>query len=135
MATKPLPSPLTADLPENWTYGQTVAPTGQEVGLPNNYGYNYLMAKVNEARVSINIINEALADFPDVAAMISAHNLDEESHPYILGLIRDLEARIALLELQYGTDVNGNPFIITFVTLDGVDVTGVWNQPQARMEF
>ena len=22
MATKPLPSPLTADLPENWTYGQ-----------------------------------------------------------------------------------------------------------------
>lgn len=65
MATKPLPSPLTADLPENWTYGQTVAPTGQEVGLPNNYGYNYLMAKVNEARTAINTINDAFAGLPD----------------------------------------------------------------------
>ena len=65
MATKPLPSPLTADLPENWTYGQTVAPTGQEVGLPNNYGYNYLMAKVNEARTAINTINSAFTDLPD----------------------------------------------------------------------
>lgn len=65
MATKPLPSPLTADLPENWTYGQTVAPTGQEVGLPNNYGYNYLMAKVNEARTAINTINDAFTNLPD----------------------------------------------------------------------
>lgn len=65
MANKPLPSPLTADLPENWTYGQTVAPTGQEVGLPNNYGYNYLMAKVNEARTAINTINDAFAGLPD----------------------------------------------------------------------
>ena len=65
MANKPLSSPLTADLPENWTYGQTVAPTGQEVGLPNNYGYNYLMAKVNEAREAINTINDAFAGLPD----------------------------------------------------------------------
>ena len=65
MANKPLPSPLTADLPENWTYGQPVAPTGQEVGLPNNYGYNYLMAKVNEARTAINTINDAFAGLPD----------------------------------------------------------------------
>ena len=65
MANKPLPSPLTADLPENWTYGQTVAPTGQEVGLPNNYGYNYLMAKVNEARTAINTINSAFTNLPD----------------------------------------------------------------------
>lgn len=65
MANKPLPSPLTADLPENWTYGQTVAPTGQEVGLPNNYGYNYLMAKVNEARTAINTINDAFTNLPD----------------------------------------------------------------------
>ena len=47
MANKPIPTPLMADLPTNWTRGQIVAPTGQEVGLPTNYGYNYLMAKVN----------------------------------------------------------------------------------------
>lgn len=65
MANKPIPTPLTADLPTNWTRGQIVAPTGQEVGLPNNYGYNYLMAKVNEARTAINTINDAFAGLPD----------------------------------------------------------------------
>ena len=65
MANKPIPTPLTADLPTNWTRGQIVAPTGQEVGLPTNYGYNYLMAKVNEARTAINTINDAFTNLPD----------------------------------------------------------------------
>ena len=65
MAANPLPSPLTTDLPTNWTRGQIVAPTGQEVGLPNNYGYNYLMEKVNEARTAINTINTAFGNLPD----------------------------------------------------------------------
>ena len=43
MATKPIPTPLLADLPEDWTVGQTVAPTGEEVGLTQQHGYNYLM--------------------------------------------------------------------------------------------
>ena len=30
---------------------------------------------------------------------------------------------------------NGNPFTVTFNTLDGLVVEGVWNQPQARLEF
>lgn len=65
MAVNPLPSPLTTDLPTDWTRGQIVAPTGQEVGLPNNYGYNYLMEKVNEARTAINTINTAFGNLPD----------------------------------------------------------------------
>lgn len=65
MANKPIPTPLMADLPTNWTRGQIVAPTGQEVGLPTNYGYNYLMAKVNEARTAINTINDAFTNLPD----------------------------------------------------------------------
>lgn len=65
MANKPIPTPLTADLPTNWTRGQIVAPTGQEVGLPTNYGYNYLMEKVNEARTAINTINDAFTNLPD----------------------------------------------------------------------
>ena len=39
------------------------------------------------------------------------------------------------MELMYITDVNGNPFTVTFGTLDGLTVTGVWNQAQARLEF
>lgn len=64
MANKPLPSPLAANLPEDWVVDQIVAPTGQEVGLPEQYGYNYLMAKVNEAIEAINLLNNGFADIP-----------------------------------------------------------------------
>lgn len=48
--------PLPADLPENWTSGQTIAPTGAEVGLGNQYGYNYLMMQVNNAQRALKAL-------------------------------------------------------------------------------
>lgn len=48
--------PLPADLPENWTSGQTIAPTGEEVGLDNQYGYNYLMKQVNNAQKALKAL-------------------------------------------------------------------------------
>ena len=62
MATKPISTPLPADLPENWTTGQTVAPTGAEVGLSEQHGYNYLMQQVNAAQEALNTINNAFED-------------------------------------------------------------------------
>lgn len=50
--------PLPADLPENWTSGQTIAPTGAEVGLDNQHGYNYLMMQVNNAQRAATALNE-----------------------------------------------------------------------------
>lgn len=49
MAERPLPSPLPADLPENWALDQIVAPDGTSVGLTQQHGYNYLMEQVNAA--------------------------------------------------------------------------------------
>ena len=43
MADNPITVVLPADLPEDWTTGQTVAPSGAEVGLSQQHGYNYLM--------------------------------------------------------------------------------------------
>ena len=48
--------PLPADLPENWTSGQIIAPTGAEVGLDNQYGYNYLMMQVNNAQRALKAL-------------------------------------------------------------------------------
>jgi len=48
--------PLPADLPENWTSGQTIAPTGAEVGLDNQHGYNYLMMQVNNAQRALKAL-------------------------------------------------------------------------------
>ena len=53
---------LPADLPENWNAGQIVAPTGEEVGLSHQHGYNYLMEMVNRAHRGVNQTNETLAD-------------------------------------------------------------------------
>lgn len=48
--------PLPADLPENWTSGQIIAPTGAEAGLDNQHGYNYLMRQVNNAQRALKVL-------------------------------------------------------------------------------
>lgn len=62
MADKPIQSPLPANLPENWTVGQIVAPAGADVGLSQQHGYNYLMEQVNAAQEAVNTMNDAFAD-------------------------------------------------------------------------
>lgn len=66
---------------------------------------------------------------------ISKHNADPEAHRTIRQELDDLDIRVTRLELMYGTDVTGNPFTVTFETLDGTVATGVWNSGQKRMEF
>lgn len=43
--------------------------------------------------------------------------------------------RIKLLEMVQGMDVNGITFVSAFDTLDGVELTGVWNKTTSRVEF
>jgi hypothetical protein len=57
--------PLPADLPENWTSGQIIAPTGAEAGLDDQHGYNYLMKQVNNAQKAATALNEGKADSVD----------------------------------------------------------------------
>ena len=73
MAKRPLDQPLPADLPENWSGDQFVAPQGADVGLSEQHGYNYLMASVNAAARAINALNEAFeADSgSDAAGVVS----------------------------------------------------------------
>ena len=54
--------------------------------------------------------------------LINAHDSSITAHPYIQGIISDLDSRLALMELMYNTDVSGNPFTVTFATLTGVVV-------------
>ena len=74
MADKPIQNPLPADLPENWSIGQIVAPAGADVGLDQQHGYNYLMKQVNDAQQAVNTMNNAFSglattkDLDDLAA-------------------------------------------------------------------
>lgn len=45
---------LPADLPTNWQGAQIIAPDGANVGLPEQYGYNYLMEQVNAVQMAMN---------------------------------------------------------------------------------
>ena len=64
MAENPITPPLPADLPENWQYGQIVAPAGADVGLSEQHGYNYLMAQVNAVQQGVNTLGQALEQVP-----------------------------------------------------------------------
>ena len=62
MEDKKIPEIL-ADLPEDWGYGQIVAPEGESVGLTPQHGYNYLMKKVNAA---VRLINQIYEDMGQI---------------------------------------------------------------------
>lgn len=49
--------------------------------------------------------------------------------------LADVDARLGLLELMYRTQVNGNPFTVSFADMSGLVVTGVWNETLKRVEF
>lgn len=66
MAVNPITTPLPADLPTNWTYGQTVAPAGSDAGLTEQHGYNYLMEQVNAAQEGVNTLGGAFEGLPQL---------------------------------------------------------------------
>lgn len=66
MADKPIQNNLPADLPENWTIGQIVAPSGSDVGLSQQHGYNYLMEMINRAQAAVNLINNAFLGLANI---------------------------------------------------------------------
>ena len=49
-------------------------------------------------------------------------------------LLQLIEDRVVLLMNRVMDDITSNPFNITFNTLDGVSVTGIWNTQSSRIE-
>lgn len=70
MAENPITVNLPADLPEDWVENQIVAPEGQNVGLSQQHGYNYLMEQVNNAQTAASQIGEAFS------GLATTENLD-----------------------------------------------------------
>ena len=76
---------------------------------------------------------------PEVNALVEdavdEHNSSDTAHASIRVDLTGLDSRLKTLELKYGTNVTGSSFEVTFVTLDGLTVTGVWNEELGRIEF
>lgn len=66
MATNPISGySLPADLPQAWTLGQIVSPSGTDVGLSAKHGYNYLMKQVNIIQQALTAVGNAFPDLLD----------------------------------------------------------------------
>lgn len=87
--------PLPADLPENWTSGQIVAPTGAEAGLDEQHGYNYLMKQVNNAQ---NALKALAAQREEDLARIKFWASDDPTSPasFIGGTWEQIKDRFIL---------------------------------------
>lgn len=98
-AQNPIPTPLPADLPENWSIGQTVSPAGTDAGLTQQHGYNYLMEQVNAAQEAVNTIGEAFTDLATVEDL-------EDTETDLSGLqttVQGIQTDITSLEQQVTT--------------------------------
>ena len=70
-----------------------------------------------------------------IPAAVDAHNSASDVHPELQVTVGGIDARLAVLELKYGTNITGNSFTVTFASLVGLVVTGVWNETYQRVEF
>lgn len=83
-------------------------------------------------------ISGAPADAKATGDRINAIKIETDKNLTISGAAADAAAtgvRVKLLEMVRGTDVSGISFVSAFDTLDGVELTGVWNKAASRIDF
>lgn len=83
-------------------------------------------------------ISGAAADAAAVGDRINAIKIETDPTLTVSGAAADAAAsgvRIKILEMTQGVDVSGISFVSAFDTLDGVELTGVWNKAASRVEF
>lgn len=83
-------------------------------------------------------VKGAPADAKATGDRINAIKIETDKTLTISGAAADAAAtgvRIKLLEMVHGTDVNGISFVSAFDTMEGIELTGVWNKVMSRVEF
>lgn len=132
--------PLPADLPENWTSGQIVAPTGAEAGLDEQHGYNYLMRQVNNAQKAANLLNNGKADSVvphDLFIPITGWQTDTEvaEYPHYIDITADVTSTtvVSVSIDPASADVAGKAMLVNPETRTGAIRIRAHNIPTAEI--
>lgn len=132
--------PLPADLPENWTSGQIIAPTGAEAGLDNQHGYNYLMKQVNNAQKAATALNEGKADSVvprDFSIPITGWQTDTEvaEYPHYIDITADVTSTtvVSVSIDPASADVAGKAMLVNPETRAGAIRIRAHNIPTAEI--
>jgi hypothetical protein len=67
--------------------------------------------------------------------LIDLHNEDPNAHPALRSQDEVMSGQIQQIFDMLTGDIVGNQFKLTFGTLDGLEVTGVWDKENSRMAF
>ena len=114
------------DFPTSMTpTSHAASTTAYGKGDATNYGHLRLSASVAGTG------GEADGVAATPSAVKSAYDLAKTTS----ATAADLTSRVKLLEMILSTDVSGNPYYVTFESISGLSVTGVWNQANGRIEF
>lgn len=132
--------PLPADLPENWTSGQIIAPTGAEAGLDEQHGYNYLMRQVNNAQKAATALNEGKADSVvphDLSIPITGWQTDTEvaEYPHYIDITADVTSTtvVSVSIDPASADVAGKAMLVNPETRAGAIRIRAHNIPTAEI--
>lgn len=125
------------------SYPDSYGAAAQEAGCPaycearDGFVCFYARAKPSgDIRVQVTLLGEAGG--AAVAGPVAGSGVRVDPTLTISGAAADAAAtgvRIKLLEMVHGTDVNGISFVSAFDTMEGIELTGVWNKVMSRVEF
>lgn len=124
-------------------YPEPYGAAAQQAGCPaycearEGFVRFYARAKPSgDIRVQVTLLGNAGDTV--VTGLVAGSGVRVDETLSIAGAAVDAAAtgvRIKLLEMVHGTDVNGIGFVSAFDTLDGVELTGVWNKKASRVDF
>ena len=125
------------------SYPDSYGTAAQEAGCPayceaqDGFVRFYARAKPSgDIRVQVTLLGEAGG--AAVAGPVAGSGVRGDPTLTLSGAAADAAAtgvRIKMLEMQFGSGIDGSSFVTAFDTLDGVELTGVWNKAASRIDF
>lgn len=96
----------------------------------------FIIAREIKDRVAVGDDCFYMEQLPDgrVRLIPAPDSVSEPGTDINKSLLQLLEDRVALLMNRVFDSVTANPFSITFTSLSGITVTGVWNSASSRIE-